>query len=203
MYETHERAGIEEQYLGAALTSDLGADSHATLVLGAAGMSGTQLGCALGHLRAEWDRCDKPRKRTTGEIEARAKELKDKNGKPNVRRATVEAITAHAAAMRARAMRLNGRSLVVGLLTEFAREKGIDVDLVSPALFHWLAPKCPACDGLGAYRMPDAPALSNKRCTHCQGSGQWPRPNGAQELHDHMKANTNTTRGNIKSNLYG
>lgn len=203
MFETAERAGIEEQYLGAVVTSDLSDGSHAALVLGAAGMVGTQLGRALAHLRAEWDRCDKPRKRTTAQIEARAHELKDRRGKPDLRRATIEAITSHASALRRRAMTLSGRNLVIGLLTEFAQARGIDVDLVSPALFHWLAPACPACDGLGANKITDAPSLSKKQCNHCRGSGTWPRPHGAQELHDYMKTNTNCTRSNVKRKLYG
>lgn len=205
MIGTDERPGIEEVYLGATVTSDLTLSVHrrgAADVLIAAGMAPGQLGRALAHLRAEWDRCDKPRKRTKAEIAARSMLYKDKKGHPDMRRATAEAIVEHASALRKRAQSLTGRNLVIGLLTEFAAERGIDPDLVSPALFHWLAPQCGACDGRKKMHIPDTPALSEKDCIHCKGTGLWPRPYGAQELHDHMKQCANAVRGAVKANLY-
>ncbi len=198
-----EKPGIEEQILGAVLTSDMGPDSRAADVIGALGMARSRLGSALMHLRSEWERCDKPRKRTLPEIAARSVVLKDKHGKPDMRRATVEALVAHAAALRARAMTLTGRNTVIGLLEDFARERGIDIDLCSPTLFHWLSPTCAACDGHGKMRIPDSPALSNKDCTHCRGAGEWPRPLGAQKLHDHMKSCINHARKDTVRSLYG
>jgi hypothetical protein len=88
--------------------------------------------------------------------------------------------------MRERAARLSGRSTVIGLLTDWALLHGIDCDLISPALFHWLAPACPACDGHGKVKMPDAPSLSAKTCQHCYGEGIWPRPLGAQAIHERI-----------------
>jgi hypothetical protein len=191
---------IEERYLAASNTSDLTMDAdrrgHGDLIA-AAGFVHNQLGLSLLHMQGEWDKCDKPRKRTTAEIAMRALAFKDKKGRPDLRRATIEAMVWHASAMRERAAKLSGRSVVVGLLTDWAIERGIDVDLISPALFHWLAPACGACEGRGKYRIPDSPALSNKSCNHCGGAGTWPRPLGAQDIHDLMKTAIGSAKGRI------
>jgi hypothetical protein len=206
MIDTDEKPGIEERFLAAANTSDLtvkldracGAD-----IIIAAGFAKNRLGIALIHLQAEWDRCEKPRKRTAQAIALRASALKDKKGRPDLKRATIEAMVWHASAMRERAMKLTGRSLVLGLLQEWAAERGIDVDLLSPALYHFLAPACPACDGLGKVKIPDTPSLSGKNCQHCQGVGSWPRPLGAQDVHDHMKKSIGQAKGQTAGALYG
>jgi hypothetical protein len=172
-------------------------------VILAAGMVKNQLGHALIHLRAEWDRTDKPRKRTPAEIAKRAAELPDKKGRPDVRRATVEAMVWHAGAMRERASKLAGRNLVLGLLRDWAKECEVDEDLLSPALFHWLAPKCPVCDGHGKFRMPDAPALGRQNCKHCGGHGTWPRPLGAEQIHSHIKSCIGRVKGGMSGKLRG
>jgi hypothetical protein len=208
MADTDDRACIEERLLVASNTSSLKIDvarSNGADIILAAGMSarGNQLGFALIHLRGEWDRCEKPRKRTPAEISARAAVLKDKKGRPDIRRAAIEAMVWHASAMRERAAKLAGRSAVIGLLTLWAEERGIDRDLLSPALYHWLAPKCPACDGHGNPKIPDTPSLSAKRCQHCQGVGEWPRPLGAQAIHDHIKSCVGKANGGTGRALYG
>jgi hypothetical protein len=200
MDTTTERPGIEERHVTATNTSDL---TVTTLhrgqadVIVAAGFVRNNLGHALIHLQA-----DKPCKRTPAEIAARAGQLKDKKGRPDVRRATVEALVAHATALRALAAKLPGRSKVLGLLEEWAAFYGVDRDLLSPAIFHWLAPKCPACDGHGKYRMPDAPALSNRTCSHCDGVGTWPKPLGADRVHEHMKKCLSRAKGDMVRALY-
>ena len=206
MADTQDRPGLEERHLTATNTSDMTVEdgrSRQSDVILAAGMVKNRLGLALIHLRAEWDRTDKPHKRTPAEIAKRAAEIPDKKGKPDVRRATVEALVAHAAAMRHRAATLSGRSMVMGLLTEWATFYGVDHDLLSPALFHWLAPLCPACDGHGKYRMPDSPILSKKTCNHCGGTGTWPRPLGAERIHEHMKKCIGRAKGDMADRLYG
>jgi hypothetical protein len=143
-----------------------------------------QLGFALIAIRAEWDRCDKPAKRSEAFIQARALELKSK-GRPDVKRARAEAIAWHAREMRERAMKLRGRNVVLGLLTEWAKREGVDEDLLSPALFHFLAPTCPYCDGLKEVKHASSPTLGHT-CPHCKGSGTWPRPLGAYAIHAHI-----------------
>jgi hypothetical protein len=189
--DTADRPGIEERLLSAANTSDLTLDvarrSPADIHL-AVGYAKSRLGSALIHLRSEWDRCDKPSKRTAAEIAVRAAELRDKKGRADVRRATVEALVWHARAMRERAAKLSGRSVVIGLLTDWAVLRGIDADLVPPAVFHWLSPVCGACEGRQHMTIPGTPALSTKKCPECDGAGTWPRPLGAEAIHDHIKA---------------
>jgi hypothetical protein len=183
---------IEERILTAAITSDLTVDvsrgSGGDVVLAAGMGRADRLGSALLHLQSEWQRCDKPSKRTAAEIAVRAAELRDKKGRADVRRATVEALVWHARAMRERAATLTGRSVVIGLLTDWAVLRGIDADLVSPAVFHWLSPCCPVCEGRGKQRIADTPMLSAKTCLECRGEGTWPRPLGAEAIHDHIKA---------------
>ena len=192
MLDTTDRPTIEELLCTASTTSNMtvSLDRRTTAdVVIAAGMLGArhQLGMALIHLRSEWDRTDKPRKATLTEIQARAQAYKDKKGRPDVRRATVEAMTLHARAMRERAAKLSGRSEVIGLLTGWARDNGVDTDLISPALYHWLAPTCLVCNGHGKMRLPDAPSLSAKQCNHCNGTGEWPKTAGAARIAEEIK----------------
>jgi hypothetical protein len=191
---------IEERYLAATNTStllvELDRRSPGDIVI-AAGWSHNQLGLALLHLRGQWDRCDKPRKRTPAEIALRALAFKDKKGRPDLRRATIEAMVWHASAMRERAMKLSGRSVVVGYLTDWAQESGVDVDLISPALFHWLSPTCPACDGHGKKQVPYGEEPSKENCQHCRGAKEWPRPLGAQAIHDLMKTCIGSAKGRM------
>ena len=188
---------IDERYGLARSTSDLtsggglgpaaGFTNKALDILGAAGMMGQrhQLGMALIALMHEWDRCDRPPKRTEAQIEARAAQLPDKRGRPDVKRARAEAIVWHARAMRERAAALQGRAAVMGLLTDWAVLRGLDVDLLSPAIFHWLSPTCPVCDGHGRLRRPDAPVLG-VQCYHCHGTKEWAKPMGAWVVHQHI-----------------
>lgn len=197
---------IEERYLAATNTSDLTmkADHRGQGdLVGAAGFVDNQLGLALLHIQGEWHRCEKPRKRTAAEIAVRAMAFKDKKGRPDLRRATVEAMVWHAAAMRERASRLSGRSVVVGLLTDWAQERGIDADLISPALFHWLAPTCPACDGYGKKRVPYGEEPSKENCPHCRGTKEWPQPLGAHEIHSHIKTCIGAAKGRIAVAMRG
>jgi hypothetical protein len=143
-----------------------------------------QLGFALIAIRAEWDRCDKPAKRSEAFIQARALELKSK-GRPDVKRARAEAIAWHAREMRERAMKLRGRNVVLGLLTEWAKREGVDEDLLPTALFHWLSPNCPVCTGRKEEKHANSPTLAGT-CPHCGGTGTWPRPLGAYAIHAHI-----------------
>jgi hypothetical protein len=203
--DTADRPSIEESYSTATNTSDLSVDPDHRKpvdVILAAGMTKSRLGQALIQLRAEWDRCEKPPKRTQEQIEARAAELPDKKGRPDVKRARVEALVWHARVTRERAMKLRGRSVVLGLLTDWALLRGVDVDLLSPALFHWLAPTCPVCDGLGKLRRPDAPVLGIQ-CYHCHGAGTWVRPLGASDIHEHIADCVGKARSGMAGKLRG
>lgn len=203
-----ERPTVEERYATASVTSDLtyepNPERHNALdVVIAAGLERNhRLGHALIHMRAEWDRCDKPAKRTEVEIAARAAQIPDKKGRPDMKRARAEALVWHSQAMREKAKALSGRSVVVGLLTDWALARGVDVDLLSPAIFHFLAPTCPVCGGLGKLRRQDAPVLG-ANCYHCRGEGTWPRPLGAQAIHEYLKRCLNSAAGGLAGRMRG
>lgn len=198
MADTSAPPSLEERYGIARNTSDLtvagglvsgeGLVNKAADILMAAGMMAAKgrnpLGMALGDLLAEWGSCSKPPKPSDALIAARAAQLKDRKGRPDLHRARAEAIVAYSREMRERAMRLHSRTKVMVLLTEWAVKRGVDVDLLSPALFHWLAPTCPVCDGT---RKTAAlwPAVGGT-CKHCHGSGTWTRPLGASAIHEHI-----------------
>lgn len=179
---------IEERYAVAATTSDLTVYPNrrgSVDVVIAAGMSGARLGTALIHLEGEWHRASKPRPPTDAEVARRASELPDKKGRPDTRRARVELFMLHQRAMRERAKTLNGRSAVVGMLTDWAKERGVDPDLIGIALYHWLEPNCGVCTGQGKLRHESAPVLG-ANCWHCHGAARWPTPSGAQPIRDHI-----------------
>ena len=210
MADTADRPSVEERYLSASVTSDLTVDlgrrNQGLVVLAAAldqQAHGNQLGYALLHLRAEWDRCNKPRPWTQAEIAARAAQVPDKKGRPDVKRATVEAMVLHARAMRERAASLSGRSVVMGLLTDWAAAQGIDADLLSPALYHWLSPVCPVCDGTTRKPVLYGHEASKQACDHCKGAGEWSRPLGAHEIHEHIKTCLGRAKGGTGRALYG
>lgn len=204
--DTQDRPALDERYLTATNTSDLTVEtdrrSPGDLAL-AAGMSRQHCGLALLHLLGAWEKADKPRKWTPAEIAKRAAELKDKKGKPDLRRATVEALVWHATALRQLAARLPGRNAALGYLRTWADAYGVDPDLLSPALYHWLSPNCGACDGHGKLRIPDTPSLSQKSCQHCGGIGKWPRPHGAEAIHDRIKMCVGWAKGGMVHAYYG
>jgi hypothetical protein len=184
--DNNDRPGLDEQYIVATNTSDLTlnpdrVDSATHLI--AAGLLGNRMGQALVFLRAEWDAAEKPRKATEDEILARAGDLPKRKGKVDVKRARTELLVGYSVAMRHRAHKLVGWLPALGIMAEWAALRRVDMDLISPALYHWLAPTCPVCDGLGHRKMDDAPVLG-KECHHCNGSGKWPKPLGADRVHD-------------------
>lgn len=182
--ETTDRPGLEELYQLATSTSDLTLNPDkvcAATHLIAAGLTGNRMGEALTHLRSEWAMADKPRKATDAEIAGRAAVLPKLKGKPDVKRARTMLLVEYAAGLRKRAHQMRGWAPAMVLLAEWATLRGVDRDLLSPSLYHWLAPTCPVCDGRGAQRLPDAPSLG-KQCHHCAGTGKWPRPLGADQV---------------------
>lgn len=199
------RPGLDEQYISATNTSDLTLDPDhvcAATHLIAAGLLGNRMGQALAFLRSEWDAADKPRKATEQEIAARAEELPYRKGHPDVKRARTEMLVAYSVALRHRAHALTGWASAVAIMGEWARLRGVDPDLLSPSLYHFLAPTCPVCDGLGYRKMEDAPVLG-KRCHHCEGSGKWPRPLGADRVSDWLKSCAGKARADRSGLIHG
>lgn len=182
--DTNERPGLDEQYLAATNTSDLTLNMEGRCAadhLIAAGVTGNRMGDALNHLRSQWASADKPPKPSEEQIAARAETLPKRKGKVDIKRARVEAVVQHASILRGVYMRLPGRMQAMMVLTEWAAMRNVDPDLLSPSLYHWLNPGCPACEGRGKVLIHDTPVLG-KDCHHCAGSGKWPRPLGAERV---------------------
>lgn len=189
MLADNDRPSLDEQYIGATNSSNLTLNPDgicAATHLIAAGLLGNRMGEALAHLRGEWDAADKPRKATEEEITARADAFPKKKGKPDVKRARTEALVGFAVAMRHRAHAMRGWAPALLILQQWAALRQVDQDILIPSLYHWLNPTCPVCDGHGKRKMDDAPVLG-KQCHHCQGSGTWPRPLGAERIHDWLR----------------
>lgn len=203
--DTSDKPGLDEQYVVATNTSDLTLNPDRTCAathLIAAGLLGNRMGQALAFLRAEWDVAEKPRKATEDEILARAEQLPKRKGKVDMKRARTEMLVGYAVAIRHRAHGLGGWLHAVGIMAEWAKLRKVDPDLLSPALYHWLAPTCPVCDGLGYRKMEDAPVLG-KPCHHCETKGIWPAPLGASRVKDWLKSCVGKAKGERSGLLHG
>lgn len=178
-----DRPGLQERYELATNTSDLTLTPHRTGpvdLLIAAGLSATELSAGLAHLRAQWPSA-KPRKFTENQVAEHAATLPKRKGKPDLKRARTDYLAAYYVAIKRAAEGLHGRDEVMRQLLTWAAVKGIDGDLVGPALTWWVDSTCPVCDGRGARRLPDAPALG-AACPHCNGSGLRPKPHDAERV---------------------
>jgi hypothetical protein len=220
MADTQERPGVEERYETATHTSSMLVEAHrqnSADVIIAAGWSESRVGMALLRLHSEWDSAAKPKRATEPMIQAIAERLKgdeqrarataERNnrqytpqGSP-ISRARAEAIAWYARELRLLAQGLKSRAPVLEQLTAWTILKGMDSQCVGPALFHWLAPTCPVCDGHGLRKVPDQPALSAKRCHHCSGSGKSPRPEGAARIQNHLDRCVDQARQSLKHRL--
>lgn len=204
--DVSEKPGLDERYIGATNSSNLtlnpDANCDATQLI-AAGLLGNRMGAALIHLRGEWDAAGKPRKLTEAEIAAHAATLPKRQGKTDLRRARVEALIGYASAMRSRAHQMVGWLPAMALMREWAELRGVDLDLLSPALYHHLNPTCPVCDGLGELKVPGTPSLSGKQCYHCKGAKTWPRPLGAHRVNDWLKSCVGKAKGDRGGLLRG
>jgi hypothetical protein len=195
--ETSDRPGLDEQYIAATNASDLtldpdrrGAADH----LIAAGLAANRMGQALKHLLSEWAVAPKPAPWTEDDVLALATQLPKRKDKLDVKRARAMVISEYAAALRRAYMRLPGRMDALAIMAEWAARRGVDPDLLSPALYHRLAPNCPACHGRKQEKRPDAPVLG-KQCTHCAGTGTWPRPPGAERVDNWLRGCSGREKG--------
>lgn len=196
----NDRPGLDEQYIVATNTSDLTLRPDQTCAathLIAAGLVGNRMGEALTHLRSEWASAEKPRKATETEITFRAELFlailgQGNRGKPDVKRVRTEALIGYAVALRQCAYQLRGWPLAIALLREWGIGRA-EPALLPLALYHWLNPTCPVCDGHGKRKLPDAPVLG-KACHHCAGTGKWPRPLGSHDVHDWLQRCVATAR---------
>jgi hypothetical protein len=220
MMATQERPGIEERYQTANNTSNLTVKAEAGGagdVLIAAGWSDSRIGMALLRLHSEWDSAAKPPRVSEAGIkalaerfkvdEAKARESAKRTGKAYtsqgspMSRARSEAIVWYARELRLLANGLKSRGPVLAQIHAWALLKGLHADDVGPALFHWLSPTCPVCDGHGMRKVPDQPALSAKQCHACNGTGHRHRPAGAAIIQNWMEDCVNKARQSLKKRL--
>ena len=186
-------------------------------VMIAAGWSDSRVGMALLRLHSEWDGSAKPKRATEPMIAAMAERLKAGDeqertrwGPPNPRapkpgnamvRARSESVAWYRKELRLLAQSLKSRAIVLEQLTHWAILRGIDPLVVGPALHHWLAPTCAACDGHGRRKIPDAPALSAKQCHACQGTGNAHAPEGSGRVLTHIDYVVQVARQSLKKRL--
>jgi hypothetical protein len=90
MFETGERAGVEERYSVAGNTSDMSVEAdkrNSADVIIAAGWSPSRLGMALLRLHSEWSGLAKPHKPTKKGIDAMAETIKGEDAQADANRA--------------------------------------------------------------------------------------------------------------------
>ena len=201
--DTHDRPGLDEQYIVATNGNDLKVDPDRTTAadhLIAAGLVGNRMGSILIHLIGEWASADKPPKWTDDEVALRAQSLpKLKKDKPDLKRARGEAIVAHARALRETYFSLPSRTAALDIMAEWAWRRQVDPDLLSPSLYHYLSPSCPVCEGRKHMLLPDAPVLG-KQCHACDGTGLVKTD---KRVNDWLKACAGKARGQRGNLMHG
>jgi hypothetical protein len=193
---------VDERYQAASNASDLtvDADQRGPIdVVIAAGWSESRVGMALLRLHSAWNAA-RPRPYTDQHVADHAATLPLKKGKPDLRRAREDLLTAYITAVRITAERLRGREAVEAQLLAWAALKGIDAAIVGPTLTHWLAPQCPACLGRGKRRHADAPVLAGE-CDSCHGSGKRARPLGSGQMYGYIEDALNKGRQSLRKRL--
>lgn len=185
----NDRPGTEEVYTCAGNASNLRVQAERAGradVLIAAGWSVSQLGMALLRLHTEWDAAEKPRKPTKLAIEAVALTLPllmpvgKKKAVPDLSRAAALAHGWHLHELRTLVGKLHVLPAVryaVALQAGRWRIEGPS-DVAASAILYWLDQTCHPCSGLKWAAIPGTPALSNRQCKVCHGSGMAVVPHG-------------------------
>lgn len=181
MYAESDKPGIEEIYQVAGNTSNLTVEADrrgAGDVLIAAGWSPSRLGMALLRLHSEWDGCSRhPKEQGKAPTPMTGSDL------------------------RLLANSLKGRSAVWGQLAPWLAVKGIACEIGAEALLHWLHPVCHVCEGHGLKKVPNAPALSARRCNKCHGTGHKPHPQGSAKVLVYLDECVSRARVTLKARL--
>lgn len=191
---TNERAGVDEVYQVAGNTSNLTVEADrrgAGDVLVSAGMiqvtpdgkapppmSAMRLGMCLLRMHSEWDGSSR-----------RPKE----HGKAPTPMTGSD--------LRLLANGLKSRPTVWGQLAPWLALKGIQSEIGAEALLHWLSPTCHACEGHGLKKVPNAPALSARRCNKCHGTGHKPHPEGSAKVLVYLDDCVSRARVTLKARL--
>lgn len=220
--DTNERPDVGERYETATQASRILLEEHRTGaadVLVAAGWSPTRIGMALLRLHSEWTAAAKPERVEKQGVEAIAARLKADDlraaataerrweaftqpGAVKVR-AQAEADRWFTNELRILATGLKSRATVWDQLAPWAQGRGIASEVVAAALLHWLHPICPHCEGHGLRKVPNAPALSARQCSKCQGTGNKPAPDGSGRVLVHLDYCVGLARGSLSKRLSG
>jgi hypothetical protein len=219
---------VVERYQVAVSTSDLtgfggmipnGYGKSASNVLIAAALSSKDsMGQVLSRLLDEWQGAAKPPHPTESIIKAladryRADDEKDRAAqkahgtsyKPCAKpesRARSEALVWYARELRRLSGQLKSRRAALEKLHAYAKAKGFHEDDVGPALFHFLSPACPVCNGLGSRKVPGAPALG-KPCYACEGTGNTIVNAPQSRMRDWLETQLKQAGGDMKRILRG
>jgi hypothetical protein len=190
MADTEEKPGTAERYLAATEAGNLVLLDHrsgAADLLIAAGLSEENVGTALARLVGEWDSAAKPKRAAEAQIKAVAEgfrrddeQARLRYGPPNPKaprpanvlvRARAEALAWYARELRLFAQGLRSRAECVEYVRQWSAIKGLDQGYAGAALYHWLDPNCPVCQGRGMIKPPDAPAHT-RACNACSATGR-------------------------------
>ena len=153
MFDTQDRPGIEETYQVAGNTSNLAVEADkrgAADVLIAAGWSPTRIGAALMRLHSEYDAAQRK-----GE------------GRTDVQ------------LLRSKLRSLSSVTEQLALKAHDWRMEDPKAKAQAVALW-WLDRSCRRCTGRKFELIPGAPALSNRVCKACGGTGETRIPHGVE-----------------------
>ncbi len=196
---------VEELYTAAQNTTNLTVDPDergAADFLIAAAWSPSRLGSAMLRLHSEWDAAAKPVKPTAASIDAIASTM-GKNARGE----------AYAIAMRwyeGGLINLLGKLQTLPHVRDQVAHKAEEwgyADAQTKAsviVKYWLDQTCHPCAGLKWRAVPNAPALSNRLCPSCGGTGLSMVPYGSEgkRLANYMDDCVQVARTSIKKRLH-
>lgn len=192
----NERPNVEERYTSAGNATDLTVDAErggAADVIIAAGWSPSRLGAALLRLHSEWDASEKPKKMTKEAIEGLALTLpRIEQGRKMVKGEAVVnmVVDMRRANQMAHDWHLHELRLLLGKLKTLpairyqialqADQWGMAdaQDKAAAVIRYWLDQACGSCHGRKFRLIPGTPALSDRPCLVCHGSGIGHAPYG-------------------------
>lgn len=223
--DSTEKAGIEEIYQVAGNTSDLGLDTRdgaprcAADVFIAAGWTESRIGMALLRLHSEFDASEKPPKPTKTSIASLVgtfqRSLPNEKAPALEEGARPQPLTSGQAHHFAAAWHQHEMAMLLGKLKALpAVREQITIQALrwrmddatgkaSAAIRFWLDQTCPVCHGLKWQLVPGSPALSNKPCRPCGGSGLAHAPHGSEgkRLANFMDDCVSRARQSLKKRL--
>jgi hypothetical protein len=193
--ETNERPGVDESYQTATNTSDLSVEGDrrgSGDVLIAAGWSESRIGMALLRLHSEWDASEKPAKPTKTGIQEMAGTFQRALPGETPAEGKTKPLTISQAHHYASTWYSHEVAMLLGKLKALpAVRQQVTVQALrwgmheaqakaSATVRYWLDQACGGCHGLKWQPIHGAPALSNRPCRVCGGTGFAQAPHGQE-----------------------